>query len=276
VIAFLIDYFGNQEAQRMREAGFANNPILGNLYSNATAGVAAANKELQQLGDLSKADTQALYGALPQLFGDIAPYYATAQGPAGGLKPSDIMEGIFGRPGIGGEAQYTKNFQQAQTGVEAIVGELLKRGVSYEDIGKIPLNFNPSAEGLNMGNPWLQYYGNLPSHPNMPQLVMPGVYAPPGGMGVVPSFTNPIEYTFEGGSSRGGLADQGGGLTNLMTAAYGGPAWEFLARMGYDPNGIIQQHFNPNAIYGNAPPPPLPNPNLATELFMQQQSALAP
>jgi hypothetical protein len=42
--------------------------------------------------------------------------------------------------------------------VAQIVTELLQRGVSYEQIGRLPLNFNSAFQSLDMPIPWDAHY----------------------------------------------------------------------------------------------------------------------
>jgi hypothetical protein len=161
VLAAIISYIGSQEERKARESGWANNPIAGGINSAATAGVGQSLgllDQIQQGGGFGSFSNEQLMSDLPQLVNNLGPYYATAQGPAGPIRASDALTGMFGRQGLGGTDQYTANEQRAQQGVMGVVNELLNRGVSYEQLGQLPISNAFSNLTMDMYNPLNDLY----------------------------------------------------------------------------------------------------------------------
>lgn len=273
VVVAIVSYISAQEEHNARVSGWWNNPIKGQLYSSATAGVKTANDMLDQIDQagIQNVPTDSLMGALPTLANSLQNYYATGQGGKGPIRASDTVTGTLGQSGYTGDGmspeKYTGDFTRAQQRMEAIVDELLKRGVSYEQLGQLSLDFNPAFQSLDMSNPWEKYYSANANQwdteanqraGGLSQYILAGTMAggPAQAGGVTPrqlletsafsaSLQSPGSYNPVTGEWTGQAA------LNPHTAAYGGPFWEYMARMGYDPNGLIQQHFDPWAAIRN-------------------------
>ena len=144
IIQAVTAYFGSQDETNARRSGAVNNPIAGNLYSNATAGVQRANTVLDAVdtAGLQNIPTDQLMQLLPAVLSSLSPYYAVGQGGAGPIRASDTVTGRASQNGTpyGGDSPeaYTGRFTQAQDRVRALVVELVSRGVPYEQIGMLP------------------------------------------------------------------------------------------------------------------------------------------
>jgi hypothetical protein len=285
VIQGLTDYFSNEQETQARRSGYANNPIAGGLYSQATQGVGQdlnALNALQQQGGIAGATTAQLEQLLPGLINQLGPYFATAQGPAGPVRASDTVSGLFGRKGIGGATQYTANEAQAQQGVMDIVNTLLGRGVSYEELGQLPVSQAFTNSTMDMYNPLQELYAgrqaeyNAAAQPLLQSLTQ-GLQR--GGLNneyaILPTPSGDLQYLYNEqltpetlfsaaqGATTTGAPDTATKAGGLVSSMYGGPLWEALARMntGYGPNAapgsiqsLIQQHFNPWATIGGFDP----------------------
>ncbi len=271
VIMAIVSYFQAADEMRIRHAGFTNNPIAGNLYSNATAGVQGAQgvfDQLAQNGDLSGADTADLADALSKMSQGLLPYYQTAEGGAGPLRASSTVTGggLFENKGQGPDAisRYTGNFTNAQQGMVSIVNELLKRGVPYEEIGALPVTGDYSQASLDMGNPFTNLYGanagKWDTEANaLIQKMIQGELAN-GNFRVTQPEMGPPTYSVASGATSGGIPtgdfntvdlstlnpqqlltamlgasgaapDSETRASGLMTQMFGGPMWAALARM---------------------------------------------
>jgi len=241
-IAALTGWFSQNEEANARNSGWWNNPIKGQLYSNATAGVERANQigsAITDAGGFPALSTDQLMQTLSPYMNAIRPYYETAQGGSGALRASDTVTGGSGgmknQPytagGTTSPEQYVANFTRAQTGVTGLVQELLNRGVSYETLGELPMQSweDPS---LDLSNPlWDLMRSQGPP-------LAPGADPnDPWGFGTT---------TY---------------VTGNPTDMYGGPLWSAMARMGVGGppmQDLIRQNFNIYANGGGAIPSPTP------------------
>ena len=170
-----------------------------------------------------------------------------------------------GSPGLQSVDEYTRNYQNAQSGIVGLVNELMKRGVTYEQLGQLPVSGDWAQESLATGNQpaeMLQHSPNLARF----QQETPGYFGQIGlqGLGEMPraggetaggsqAYAKPLEQQQQEllqralGSSMA-ASDKDTNASGLMTAMYGGPLWTALARMGAGGEGLqgqIQQHFDP-------------------------------
>src|SRR3990167_5124533 len=154
-ITFLVDSLSTLEQTAKLKSGAYNNPIIGQLYSNATEGVNAANQSLAPYaGDYSQASNMELLSQLQNATNNVLPYFQTAQGGVEALRPSDAT----GSPGTQAQAEYTQQFTNAKDQIATLTKELMNRGVSYEQLGQ--LGIDPRWTGLSLdagGGPW-EYY----------------------------------------------------------------------------------------------------------------------
>ncbi|HXE88966.1 MAG TPA: hypothetical protein VN524_19430, partial [Hyphomicrobiaceae bacterium] len=302
IIAGITSYLSNSEEAKARNAGYTNNPIKGALYSNATAGVGGAQSILDALagqGGIDQVSTADLEQILPSLTNLLMPYYATAEGGHGPIRASDTLTGGHGSviagntpPGLGGADQYTGNFTTAQSGLTDVVNALLKRGVSYEDLGKLPASGDWVQQTLDVNNPLQALYAaRAPEYDAAaaPLLASARTAArqtldPQEAMHMAAEGLNPATFGYsqdpQGNWGTSGLyntatpanlfeAAQGSAplapdakthASGLITSMYGGPLWTALSRMGVggpDLQTLIQQHFNPWATVGGFAPPQL-------------------
>jgi len=245
LIMALVSYLGAAEESHARHSGWWNNPIKGALYSNATAGVKGANDVLDQLaqtGGITKASTSDLEAAVTPLANLLLPYYGTGQGGARAIRASESA----GSPGTQSKAEYTGNFDQAQQGLVDVVNELLKRGVSYEDLGKLPVSGDWTQQTLDLNDPLRTLYaGNAAKFdPEGSQILWRA--ALPGG--APPLNLTPSDLLTAALGSSGAAPDQVTHASGLETSMYGGPLWTALARMNAGGPGLqdlISQHFDP-------------------------------
>jgi hypothetical protein len=282
VIMAITSWIQNNEEVKAMSSGWWNNPIKGQLTSAATAGVSRANQVLDQINQvgLDKVPTQALMGSLPSILNNLQAYYATAQGGRGAIKASDTLTGGTGgaksaSQGQGAIDAYTKNFTNAHDAMVGVVQGLLDRGVSYEELGKLPVSGDWAMQSLDAGGGPEEYYAknqgkydadlaqivNRLNEPLMvPEMRMENVGTEgsfdrpvatgrmvPGPGGVPAGISVPEMLTAALGASR--LAtDANTHASGLMTGMYGGPLWAALARMGNSNPAIqkaIQDHFDP-------------------------------
>jgi hypothetical protein len=174
-------------------------------------------QQIQHAGGVGNIPTAALLPMLQEGINQSMVLYRTAQGRRGAVRASD-----------------TGSRQAADEAIAQMVTELLRRGVSYEQIGQLPLSFNPAFQSLDMPMPWDAYYA--------PQAArweseFPTIFG--NTMGFSPSQLLPAINMYGYGP------EDAGSQFNTVTAAYGGPIWTYLARLKIDPNGIIAAHFDP-------------------------------
>ncbi|HXJ75537.1 MAG TPA: hypothetical protein VNM37_21960, partial [Candidatus Dormibacteraeota bacterium] len=305
IIAGIVSYLGAMEEKRAREAGYANNPIAGALNSAATQGVGqdlGLLDQIKQGGGFGAVPTDQLEQMLPQLVNQLGPYFSTAQGPKGPIRASDALTGMFGRPGLGGTEQYTQNENQAQQGVMDLVNELMGRGVTYEQLGQLPVSGNFVQQTMDMYNPLQDLYAGRKAEYDtaaspLLQSARQGAQQmldPQEAMHMAAQGLNPATFGWQqdaqGNWVTSGLynnatpenlfaAAQGSAplapdakthASGLITSMYGGPLWAALARMGGQSSpfwGQIQQHFNPWATVGGFSPQQL---NTAMDPILQQ------
>jgi len=286
IIQGIVEYINNAEQMRARESGVRNNPIAGALYANSTAGVGQANKLFDSLGgDLTKANTQDLLGALIGGTNSMLPYYATAQGGRGPIRASDTVTGRKQgptSPGVGytgdgaSPAQYTQNFTNAQDKMVAAVNELLRRGATYEELGQLPVSGNWALDSLDAYNPLNDLYqANAGKYDTEGQKILDSALtrtAPQQYQSGENWLTQPEQFTVQGygnvqpqdlttrnlfTAAQGGAGQAGSNAQSLATGMTGGPLWTALSRMlsptwGNTQPGslqdLIQQHFDPWAM----------------------------
>ncbi|HEV8714139.1 MAG TPA: hypothetical protein VGX03_15095 [Candidatus Binatia bacterium] len=136
IVAFLVDYFGNQEEVNARRSGWWNNPIIGNLYERAVQGATATNTladQIRQAG-MQNIGTRDLMGALYQAQQGLFPYYERAQGGAGAVAGSQAA----GSPGMLSKEEYGALGDRATQNVYELINELNRRGVTAQQLGAIP------------------------------------------------------------------------------------------------------------------------------------------
>ncbi len=278
VIMAITSWISNNEEMNARNAGWRNNPIKGQLSSNATAGVARANQTLDKIdsaGGVEKMPTNVLMQSVPDILNSVMPYYATAQGGRGAIRASDTVTGGTGDSKSSGQgadavAQYTSNFTQAQSRITDAVQSLLKRGVSYEDLGKLPVSNAWADPGLDMSNPKQQFYDANAAKFNAEgaqilQKAMTGLersglngelYIGPGldpnsSLIYGPDTLTPQMLFKVALGTAQDAPDSVSHAGGLMTAMFGGPLWTAMARMGAggpDMQKMIQEHFDPWAV----------------------------
>lgn len=297
VVQAVMDTVAQQERERTLNAGFYNNPIKGALYSASTAGVSGVNDLLKNLGsDLSGKDTYELGQALSAGVNNLMPYYATAQGGRGAIKASDTITGAgadwSAKPYMEGQTpeQYTALYQQAQQGVEQLVNELLKRGVTYEQLGQLPVNGDWGGGALSAGGlpenfyqmnqgkydaeaaqlmaKAREYRPMISGSPNPENAALAGDpanwAAPTQGLGIpdwmqIPGLDpmNRQDLLAAAEGSARSAPDSATHAGGLITSMYGGPLWTALARMnagGPELQSQISQHFDPWATIRNFTP----------------------
>lgn len=251
IIQGVVEYINNAEQMRMRDAGWRNNPIMGALYSNATAGVGQANKLFGGLGDLTTANTKDLLGALTGGANSLMPYFATAQGGRGAIRASDTVTGkkqgptSAGVPYTGDGASpegYTQNFSGGRDQLVNVVNELMRRGATYEELGQLPISGNWAMQSLDAGGrPEDFYQPGKSDAEGAALLARSGATAQPG--------TLTPELLFQAAQGAGPLAPESTThASGLVTGMYGGPLWTALARMGAGGpqiQDLIKQHFDP-------------------------------
>ena len=266
------------EERNNRSSGWWNNPIAGNLSSAMTSGIKQSNDLLDRVDAMGvdNIPPDQLMQILPSLANNLQAYFATAQGGLGPITAKSSIQGLYGRRGTGGQnpagalQELQDSYNKANSRMERIVDSLLARGVTFEQLGALDLNFNPALQTYEMEDPFQRYYapragewnayaneraGGLSSYLQSQPFGQSGQY---NGYELTPQGL--IERSaFEGSTNTPGRIDPNTGqwigqaAHNPYTAAFGGPLWTYLARTGYDPNGIIQQNFDPwRAIRGSA------------------------
>ena len=155
VIAAIMDTYGEfQQTGELKSSGY-NDPILAQLYSNATGGVSNANQLLgQYAGGYGQATTNQLMNDLSAATQSLLPYFQTGQGGVKALRPSGLLD----TEGKQSSAEYTENFRQAQSQVNNLVKELFNRGLSYEQIGQIPAGLGWASQSLDAAGRPQEYY----------------------------------------------------------------------------------------------------------------------
>lgn len=262
LVQIITDTLSETERERMQNAGFVNNPIKGALYSGATAGVGRANSILDQINQsgMGSSSNEQLMQALPQALDALMPYYATAQGGRGAIRASDTLTGGHGTTSDkalpGGDVNaYTQNFTKANQGIGALVNELMKRGVSYEQLGQLPVSGDWANQSLDAGNTPQEMFARNYFNPAPGQTQSRWAEGLDLGnkMGIEGQAYDPF------GAATGMLNESLGAsmsapdsathASQLMTAMYGGPLWAALARSGAGGNqslmDLINQHFDP-------------------------------
>ena len=173
-------------------------------------GVTSVVQEIQQAGGVGNIPTAALLPMLQDGINQSSRLYRTTHGGRGAIR------------------------QASDQAVAQTVTELLQRGISYEQIGQLPLSFNPAFQSLDMPIPWDAYYA--------PQAArweseFPTIFG--NTMGFSSSHLLPAINMYGYGP------EDAASQFNTVTAAYGGPIWTYLARLGVDPSGLIAAHFDP-------------------------------
>ena len=185
-------------------------------------------RQIQQAGGVVNIPTAALLPMLQDGINQSSVLYRTAQGRR---VPIHVSDPVLARRPASDQA------------VAEMVTELLQRGVSYERIGQLPLNFNPAFQSLDMPIPWDAYYA--------PQAArweseFPTIFG--NTMGFSSSHLLPAINMYGYGP------EDAGSQFNTVTAAYGGPIWTYLARLRVDPSGLIAAHFDPWRAFRNMTP----------------------
>jgi hypothetical protein len=193
-------------------------------------------QQIQQAGGVGNIPTAALLPMLQDGINQSSVLYRTAQGGRGAVRASDTLAGTLGDSGIALDSReaFLGRRQASDQAVAQMVTELLQRGVSYEQIGQLPLNFNPAFESLDMPITWDTYYA--------PQAArweseFPTIFGNTIGFG--------SSHLLPAINMYGYAPEDAGSQFNTVTAAYGGPIWTYLARLRVDPSGLIVEHFDP-------------------------------
>ena len=251
-----IEWQGMDEARKARESGWANNPIAGQLYSNATAGIGSTLDLFDQIapgGDLSQVSTPDLARALTYGTNHLLPYFQTAQGPAGALRASSAVTGLFGRPGLGGTDVYTARAEHVKSLLGTVAQELLNRGVSYEQLGQLPVTDDWTRQTVDTWDPTASFMQSL-----SPALTAQGQeLARQAGQAMDASGQSHPNFTLQDMLTAAlGASGFGPGAGSLATSMYGGPLWYALAKSsaGAPMLGTLQEHFNPWATLGQMSP----------------------
>lgn len=174
-------------------------------------------QQIQQAGGVGSIPTAALLPMLQDAINQSSVSYRTTQGPRGPVRASD-----------------TATRQASDRAVAQMVTELLQRGVSYEQIGQLPLSFNPAFQSLDMPIPWDAYYAAQAARW---ESEFPTIFG--NTMGFSSSQLLPAINMYGYGP------EDAGSQFNTVTAAFGGPIWTYLARLRVDPSGLIAAHFDP-------------------------------
>jgi hypothetical protein len=182
---------------------------------------------------------------------------------------------------------YLNNQQEIQTGTVSAINELMKRGVTYEQLGQLPVSGGWANQNLAANDPLNALYASNAGKfdtegqqflNSATQRTAPQQYFNAQGEGgnwetlpeqlSVTGFGNvsPADLTMQNlfqaaqGTGAMGLDSQGHDASGLITGMYGGPLWAALARTlsptwqnaGGPEAGslqsLIQQHFDPWAV----------------------------
>jgi len=281
VVQIITDTIAETERERMQNAGFVNNPIKGALYSASTAGTKNINDIYAKMaagGGLAGMSTSDLGTILASGMNNLMPYYATAQGGRGAIRASDTLTGGHGTtsdkalPG-GDIAGYTQNAQNAQQSLIDTVNELLKRGVTYEQLGQLPVSGDWADNALDANNPLNALYAaNAGKYDTEGQQFLnsaltrtaPQQYQNDGNWLTLPEQlsiagfgnTQAQDLTMQNlfTAAQGQAGTPGSKAQQLVSDMYGGPLWGALARQlsptwgNVAPGSLqemIQQHFDP-------------------------------
>lgn len=271
VIMAVTAWIGAHDEAEARRSGWWNNPIRGQLYSSATEGIARANSiadDIDKFG-VENIDTQDLMQGVTMMANSIMPYYATAQGGAGAVRASESA----GSPGTQSVDQYQHNFQTASARLASTIKELMRRGMTYEEIGQLPVNGDWSLQSLDAGNRpdemlWRLGNYNTPA-PGQTESRFTEGQRLAGLLTRGPTYisgynsgqggSDPIYSEMDTNAFIDSLLGESLGssmlapesvthASGLMTEMYGGPMWTALARMGIPDQEImalINQHFDP-------------------------------
>jgi hypothetical protein len=271
VIIGIVGTLSQNEARRIMREGYVNNPIAGNLYSNASSSMAAAAKDLAALGPLDKANTADLAMALTTGANNMKAYFATIQGPGGPVRAGDTLTGMYGREGTAGKgdfptvAAWQKQADDMKAGLANIAKELMNRGLTYEQIGQLPVTGDWASQSeVDAGGTPDDIFAQLPperraqfaKEANALYGTFAGKSGPMSSLSGADYRTTPPQTVDQQVDALFGIAlgssmlakDKDTHASGLYTAMYGGPLWAAMARMGVtDPEikGLINQHFDP-------------------------------
>ena len=133
-------------------------PLPNTSLTEVFADLGLAIQIFAGLGNLETVSTGTLLAAATAGSNALLPYYATAQGGRGVVRASDSA-------GTHDPAMYTANFNRAQSGLVRVVDELLRRGVSYEQLGALPVSGDWAMESLDAGGRPLEMLNRSPRAP---------------------------------------------------------------------------------------------------------------
>lgn len=267
IVMAIVSYVSEADKRQMLQSGYINNPIAGQLYSNATAGVHNVQQSLDQLQQAGGANAETplqLGDLLTSGFNNLLPYYQTAQGPLGGIRASDTITGMFGRQGIGGADQYTQNFNTARQGLLDVMANMTGRGVPADALMSLPVTGDYTQRNLDMDPAWLAnyYQANAGQYNQEAQGLIdkllgaatqtPVMNTTSMGEGTLTSPTGQMAYSFNGTpfdpsqitpqalfTAMQGAAPYGENYktnaSDLVTNMFGGPLGAALAREYYNP-----------------------------------------
>jgi hypothetical protein len=193
-------------------------------------------QQIQQAGGVVNIPTAALLPMLQDGINQSSVLYRTAQGRRGPIRASDMVTRTLSDSAIATDSRkaFLARRRASDQAVAQMVTELLQRGVSYEQIGQLPLNFNPAFQSLDMPIPWDAYYAPQAARW---ETEFPTIFG--NTMGFSSSQVLPAINMYGYGP------EDAGSQFNTVTAAYGGPIWTYLARLRVDPSGLIATHFDP-------------------------------
>jgi hypothetical protein len=289
IIIGIVGTLSQNEARRIRQAGYMNNPIAGNLYSNASRVMGSAKADLAKLGPLEKANTADLAAALVSGSVGLQGYLSFGMGPAGPIAASSTLTGAFGREGAAGKdgfptiARWQKDADDMKQGLANIAKELMARGVTYEQIGSLPVPQDWGSRGtkghggINAEDPLPRYYaanqqkydaeGNqIGGKLGAAATARPVTMWESRGEGGAEVETGQVNYDYHGmpmgyvnpenlflaaqGANRYGAPDEVTKAGGLVTGMFGGPFWAMMATTGAadkDPvlSKMVHDKFDP-------------------------------
>ena len=273
IIMAITSYISNQEEMNARQSGWWNNPIKGALYSNAVSGVQNAQNLLG--GDLSALSTSDLLRDITGGTNSLLPYFRTAEGGKGAIRASDTVTGTLGQRGWAGDtpAAYTGRFQTAEQSLVNAINEAMRRGITYQQLGGLPVTGDWGLETLDAPGRAEQFYAGGAGRydPEAQQLIAQaqGFVSPTTyqqvpfsmGEGGTGWMTMPVPGTpgipadmpltplnmLRAAEGQAPIDAAGHSVqSELLSSMYGGTLWEALARMGGGGmQDLIQQHFDP-------------------------------
>lgn len=229
---------------------------MGARNSAAAAGVGQAHQIFASLGDLETANTGTLLAAVTAGSNALLQYYATAQGGLVAVRASNSA----GAGRTQSPAEYTANAERAKANLVAVVSALLRRGVTYEQLGRLPVSGDWAMESLDAGGTPLEMLNRSPragalilEGAGLAGRFLPGIVesapAPEGGWSMPSAYAyNPADLLAVALGSSMRAPDRETRASGLMTSMYGGPLWTALARMGVsDPTiqQLITSYFDP-------------------------------